>query len=240
MILNYKKLTWLAAVAIVLSLGACGNNDEAVDGRDRQPLAIGYYSNEHHEEDGGNTNWLNEDNDGPVTELMDHTIAGEGRNNGIRGINNEAAPGGEYNHTLFSRDDQNYHAHLNDNNSGARSSYYTAYNGRLAQRVGNIATTVVNVADARAVVHRERIIVGAVLEDPLRAEETKAAIVDAIEPYADGRIVSVTTNDSTYSRIRTIDNQLRDGGPRDMVDEEIDHMFKTISNERNRSVEYNQ
>ncbi|MGG0716341.1 YhcN/YlaJ family sporulation lipoprotein [Robertmurraya massiliosenegalensis] len=238
--MKYKYFAWPATVAIALGLGACGNNDEAVDGQDRQPLAVGYHSNEHHEEDGGNANLVNEDNDGPVTEILDHTIAGEGGNRRLLRINNEAAPDGEYNTTLFSRSDQNYHAHLNTNNSGARSPYYTAYNGRLAQRVAYTATTVVNVADARAVVQEDQIMVGAVLEDPQRSDETKAAIREAVEPHADGKKVTVTTNDSMYSRIRTIDNELRDGGPRDVINDDIDHIFRTISNETNRAVENNQ
>lgn len=236
-----KLLAIPASVLVALGLVACGNNDGASgDNQQKSALPMGYSSNEQHEESGGNASWLNEDNDGPFTEMMDHTLGGEGKENSLRNVDNEAAPQGEHGNTLFSRSDRNYHGHLNDINGGARSSYYTAYDGKLAKRVADTAATVVNVADARAIVHEDKVIVGAVLEDTKRQNETKSAIRNAVGPYLNGKSIVVVTDDSTYGRIRNIDNDLREGGPKDQLDKDIDNMFKTISNQRNKSIDANQ
>lgn len=227
-----KRIIVPATILMALGLTACGNNDEATNGDNTSPLPMGYYSNEHHEESGGNTDWINEDNDGPATELMDHTLGGEGEESTIRGVNNETAPDGKYRDTLFSRNDRNYHGHLNNLNGGARSAYYTNYNGELAKKIGATAASVVNVADVRALIHGEQVLVAAVLEDQGRVNETKASIEDAVSPQLKGKSLTITTDDSTYSRIRTIDNDLREGGPKDMINEEIDNIFKSINNNR--------
>lgn len=227
------------SILLALSVSACGNNEGASENGQQQSLPLGYSSNEHHEESGGNANWQNEDNDGPLTEMMDHTVGGEGKDNNMRRVNNEAAPEGEHGNTLFSRSDKNYHGHLNDIKGGARSSYYTDYNGELAKNAANAAAQVVNVADARAVVHGNKVIVGAVLEDPGRKNETKSAIRNAVGQQLKGKSIVVVTDESTYSRIRNIDNDLREGGPKDQIEKDIKNMFKTISNQKNEGIDSN-
>ncbi len=50
-------------------------DETAKDGRTDATLSIGYYSNEKHENKGGNAVLLDgADNDGPVTEIMDHSL----------------------------------------------------------------------------------------------------------------------------------------------------------------------
>lgn len=212
-------------------LTACGNNQATENNRQGNPLPMGYSSNEKHEESGGNANWLNEDNDGPITEIMDHTFGGEGQENNLRGVNNEATRGGNRRNTLFSRDDKNYHGHLNDNNGGARSSYYTAYNGVMTRQIVNATKSVENVVDARAVVHEDEIMVGAVLENRSRENETKTAITRAVKPYLNGKALTIVTDESIFSRIRTIDNTLREGGPKDQIDKDIDNIFSNTRNQ---------
>lgn len=219
------RLILPATILMTLSLTACGNIDQ---GAGNEALPIGYYSNENHEESGGHTNWLNEDNDGPLTEMMDHSLGSEGKHNHMRGLNNNAAPGGEYDDTLFSRSDRNYHRHLNGNNAGARNSYRTAYDGELAKRISNAAASVVNVADARTVIQGDRVLIGAVLEDPKREEETKESIKDVVESYLDGKDLTVVTNDSIYSEMRTIDNDLREGWQMEEINDQINGLFRTI------------
>lgn len=224
-----KRLVLPATIMMTLSLAACGANEEGNQGG--QALPIGYYSNENHEEKGGHTNWLNEDNDGPFTEIMDHTFGGEGGRNQLRGINNDAAPGGEYDYTLFSRDDRNYHGHLNENRGGARSPYFTGYDGALVKKVNEMAASVVNVADARTIIHGDRVLIGVVLEDPSRERETKAKIRDVVDTYLKGKDLTIVTNDSIYSEIKTIDNDLREGGTKDELDRYINGLFSTLSND---------
>lgn len=226
-------MTIPAAIALVFSLAACGNTNEGAneDNQGKQPLPMGYYSNEKHEESGGNANWLNEDNDGPMTEIMDHTISGEGKDPNMRGVNNQAAPDGRHGNTLFSRSDMNYHGHLNNNKGGARSSYYTAYDGELTKKINDAAGSVVNVADARTVVHKDKILIGVVLEDPQREKETIASIRDAVKTHLKGKALTIDTNESTYSRMKVIDNDLREGGPKDQLDQDIRNIFRSIRND---------
>lgn len=225
-----KQLVLSATIMMTLSLAACGTNEEGNQGG--QALPIGYYSNEDHEEKGGHTNWLNEDNDGPFTEIMDHSFGGEGERNQLRALNNDAAPGGEYNDTLFSRDDRNYHGHLNENRGGARSPYFTGYDGARVKKINEAAALVVNVADARSIIHEEHLLIGVMLEDPSREQETKAKIKDVVEPFVEGKKLTIVTNDSMYSEIKTIDNDLREGGSKDVLDRYIKGLFSTLDNVR--------
>ncbi|MDQ0156097.1 YhcN/YlaJ family sporulation lipoprotein [Robertmurraya andreesenii] len=229
-----KRIVLPAMIFLSIGLVACGNNEGANNGRKNNVVPMGYYSNENHEKSGGNANWLNQDNDGPLTEMMDHTFGGEGQNNGLRGINNQAAPQGRGNiDTLFSRSDQNYHGHLNDNNGRAKSGYYTAYDGNLAKKISHTANSVVNVGDARTVVHKDHVLIGAVLEDPRREHETKAAIRDAVDPHLKGKSLTIVTNESSYNQIRSIDNSLRSGEQWYKLDKDLGNMFRQIKNTGN-------
>lgn len=216
---------------LLVGLGACGNNEGAQGGNhEKDPLPIGYYSNENHEESGGNANWVNEDNDGPLTEIMDHTISGEGQKGNMRGVGNNAAPDGQFGDTLFSRSDMNYHGHLNNNSGGARSQYYTAYDGNLSKKVNRAAASVENVADARSIVHGDKVLIGVVLKERTREDETKSAIKNAVGKHVKGKELTIVTNESTYSRIRTFDNDLREGGSADQLKNDIDDLFRSIRN----------
>lgn len=213
-LLNKKLFTWSSLAFLMIALTACGSNQGA--NGDDSPMPIGYFSNEQHEESGGNARWLNEDNDGPVTEMMDHSLGGEGKN--------EASQEDE---TEFSRTDRNYHGHLNENNGGARSSYFTAYEGQLAKDLSERAESVVNVATARAIIHGDKVMIGAVMEDRNREEETKTAIKDAVEELLQGRKLYIDTKEGNYSRIKTLDNNLREGSPKEEIDREIKNMFQS-------------
>lgn len=217
------------ATILAVGLAGCGNNDGAAGDREaNETIPIGYYSNENHGNGGGNAR-INEENDGPLTEFMDHTFGTEGnqqkiQNGGQKGIkktNNTRAQ-------KFSRSDINYHGHLNDVNGGARSSYYTAYDGNLMKKIANEAASVENVNDARSVIHENKVILAAVLKDYHREKETVKAIRNAVEPYLDGKSLKIITREGDYSRIKTIDNTLREGGPKDQVDQDIDNLFQSM------------
>ncbi|WP_442595197.1 YhcN/YlaJ family sporulation lipoprotein [Neobacillus sp. D3-1R] len=239
--MNKRYLALPLSAVMAMGLVGCGNNDEAgVQNRNNAAQPMGYYSNENH---GGNGNArvLN-DNDGPITEMMDHTYGTEGTRN-VRqtgaGNGNPANPTVPLANTdqnfykrdnRFSRSDANYHGHLNDNTKKARSSYYTAYEGELTEKIGNVTGTVSNVEDVRSVTYGSNVLIAVDLTDYSREAQTKRDIEEAVQPYLRGRSVTVVTDEGTFSRLRQIDNDLRNGGPKDGLDTDLKNMFQTLKN----------
>lgn len=77
-----KKLLALPMAAILsMGLTGCGTNEDAgVERSNEIGQPVGYYSNEKHGSRGGNARVEDgTDNDGPLTEMMDHTLGGEGK-----------------------------------------------------------------------------------------------------------------------------------------------------------------
>jgi spore cortex protein len=242
--LSKKLLVIPLTASLAFGLTGCGTNDEAsVQNRNNnitQP--VGYYTNENQQ---GNARII-DDNDGPVTEMMENTL-GNNRSNHVqnRNQNNRLQVGNEnpYNPTrpiaqndrnFFQRDnrysngDANYHGHLNDNTDKAKSSYYTAYEGELTEKIGQVTGAVPNVEDVRSVTYGSNVLIAVDLTDFSREEETKRDIREAVQPYLRGRSVTVVTDEGTFSRIRNIDNDLRNGGPRDQIDTDLRNMFRNF------------
>ncbi|HLO11904.1 MAG TPA: YhcN/YlaJ family sporulation lipoprotein [Pseudoneobacillus sp.] len=240
--MNKKYLVLPLTAGLAFSLTGCGSNDEAgVQNRNKntaQPM--GYYSNENHK---GNATIVN-DNDGPVTEMMDHSLGNE-RNTNDNGTQGRDKNGNPVNPTRplaktdrnffqhdnrFSNGDANYHGHLNDNTKKARSSYYTAYEGDLAEKIGAVTGSVPNVEDVRSVTYGSNVLIAVDLTDYSKEESTKNDIKEAVQPYLRGRSVTVVTDEGTFSRLRHIDNDLRNGGPRDRIDTDLKNMFQNFKN----------
>jgi spore cortex protein len=252
--LNKKYLVLPLSAVMAFGLTGCGNDNEAGVQRDTdtaQPM--GYYSNENHK---GNARIVN-DNDGPVTEIMDHSLGNERNdNNQLQGRNrnegtaynrlqtsyengnpaNPTRPLASNDRNFFQRDnrfsngDANYHGHLNDNTKKAKSSYYTAYEGDLTEKIGQVTGAVPNVEDVRSVSYGSNVLIAVDLTDFSKEEKTKRAIEKAVQPYLRGRSVTVVTDEGTFSRIRNIDNDLRNGGPRDRVDTDLSKLFQNLRN----------
>ncbi len=115
-----------------IGLAGCGNDESAVQDRNTERAQpFGYYSNENHH-NGGNVQIL-DDNDGPITEMMDHTLGTEGTNDRRQILDVKDENGNPGNPTLplaendrnfferdnrFSRSDANYHGQLDGNQAG--------------------------------------------------------------------------------------------------------------------------
>jgi spore cortex protein len=241
--LNKKYLVLPLSAVMAFGLTGCGNDDDAaVQNRNNdtaQPM--GYYSNENHN---GNARVIN-DNDGPVTEWMDHSLGDEENNNNQRQVNNRTENGNPANPTRplattdrnllqrdnrFSNGDANYHGHLNDNTNKPRSSYYNAYEGELTDKIGDVTGKVPNVEDVRSVTYGSNVLIAVDLTDFSKEEATKRDIKEAVQPYLRGRSVTVVTDEGTFSRIRNIDNDLRNGGPRDQINTDLRKMFQNFKN----------
>ncbi|MED3549132.1 YhcN/YlaJ family sporulation lipoprotein [Cytobacillus praedii] len=233
-----KKLIVLPFTLIMsLGLAGCGTNDESA-GQQRykdgaQP--IGYYSNENHRNKGGNAQLLDgADNDGALTEMMDHTLGEEGKyeRNNLQNRNaNVPTPqrvsdnGEPY---LFKRDDANFHGHLGFNKR-ASNSYYEAYNGEMVERINQAAAAVDNVNDVQSVVNGNYVIIAADINDTAQKKATIAKINQAVQPYLNGKTSKVVTDESTFNRLKVIDNDLRDGGPRDQLYLDVKNLFRNMT-----------
>lgn len=236
-------------LAAVLTAGitGCGASEGASQDRHTQQVQpLGYYSNENHENNGnGNVQILDNDNDGPLTEIMDHSFGEEARDleNDRRQMlqnkdengnpPNPSKPLADYDRNFFQHDnryshgDANYHGHLDDNTSKPRSSYYNAYEGELAEKLNDVAARVPNVEDVRAVAYGSNVLIAVDLEDESKMRETKAAIRRAAQPYLGGRTITVVHDEGTFSRVRNIDNDIRDGGPREHINLDLRNLFRS-------------
>ncbi len=226
---------------MTLGLAACNTGEEKAQDRYSNTYEpLGYYSNEGH---GGDKR---DERDGPLTEMYDHSVGKEGRD--IRqkkreflqvrdedgNPQNPSSPLAKNDKSFLEQDprashgDANYHGHLDDNTRKAKRSYYTAYEGDLAEKIGDVTGNVKNVSDVRAVAYGTDVLIAVELEDHSKLEETKKRIEKAVKPYLHGRTVSVVADEGTFSRVRNIDNDLRDGGPREGINADIHDMFKSI------------
>lgn len=194
---------------------------------------MGYYSNENHSKQNGNARILDGDNDGPLTEMMDHSLGQEGNNNNFAGKinvtneNTENATNDRRDNHLFSRNDVNYHAHLGDNVRKPRSSYYQAYEGNFIERINRAAANVNNVKEVQSVTNGSNVLIAAVLSDYSRKDTTIDNIENAVRPYLNGKSSRISIDQATYNRVKSIDNELRDGGPREQINLDVQNIFRS-------------
>ncbi|MEW9107929.1 MAG: YhcN/YlaJ family sporulation lipoprotein [Cytobacillus gottheilii] len=217
--MNKKRALIPFAALVSLGLTACGTNgDTAVQDRNTEVTQpMGYYSNEHHEdEDRGNARLLtSNDNDGPIVEMMDHSLGEE------RGHQRDGT---------YSRADRNYHKHLGDPVKTPRSSYYQSYDGSAAEKISKAASNVENVKDAQALLHENDIVIAALLENQNNDAETKKSIQQAVRPLTGDRSIHIVTNESQYHRIKVLNNDLKDGGMREQIDLDVENLFRDLNN----------
>ncbi|WP_100402231.1 YhcN/YlaJ family sporulation lipoprotein [Bacillus sp. FJAT-42315] len=116
--------------------------------------------------------------------------------------------------------DINYHGNRGLKPHKVKSSYYENYPGAFAEKLSKEAMTVRGVTDARAFINGKRIEVAVHLKkEGKEAERIKKDVEKAVAPYTDGYQVRVLTTHSSYSHLRNLDNDLRDGGPIDLPNE---------------------
>ncbi|WNS74435.1 YhcN/YlaJ family sporulation lipoprotein [Bacillus sp. DTU_2020_1000418_1_SI_GHA_SEK_038] len=217
--MNKKLLSLPVAAIMSISLAGCGINDNETAVQDRnnnnvQP--IGYYSSDNQRNGGGNARILDEvDNDGPVTEMMDQTFNNRDRN--YQRLQNNG----------FSRNDANYHGHLGNNERKPRSSYYEGYDGKFINQI-NQAAHVNNVRDVESLVRGNDVLIAVNLADNDRKQETIAKIRQAVSPYLNGKTAYIATDPSTFNHIKVIDNDLRQGGPRDQINLDTQNIFNAL------------
>ena len=227
-----------------IGLTGCGNDDETAlqDKQTERTTPVGYYSNEKHESNGGNAILLDgSDNDGPAIEIMDHTWGVE-RETNKRYLrmnhrnDNQGNHNQENNATVADRQpdhlnsgtshlgqtDMNYHGHMNMANLPTRQSYYTGYEGNFSEQITQVTEKVKNVKEAQTFVEENRVTIAVLLDDKVRAEETKIRIQEAVRPLMGGREFQITTNESQFNRLEVINHTLRNGGSEEKLNKDME------------------
>lgn len=233
------------ATLFFIGLAGCGTDDEGALKNLRQEdgtLPIGYYSNENHDNNGGNVTILDgNDNDGPATEILDHSFGTERNANGrtqenrSQGVNTRAENQRQganiqsnFDRSMIGASDRNYHGHLaNGQTPAGRTSYNRENPGNLSSQITQRVEKVDNVKEAETIINGRNVVVGVLLEKNENVEQTKKNIQNAIQPGMNGRQVQVLTNESQYNRIKVMNNDLKNGGPTDDIKKEIKNIVHT-------------
>lgn len=227
-----KSQLWLPSVLFVLLVGmtgCSGNNRSSMNEHNNNHIRpMGYYSNENHPNRGAG---LLSDNDGPLVEMMDHTLGAENegtnrnKQNFLQTRDANGNPGNPTKplaseDTFFKKDnrfstgDANYHGHLSQNTGNTGFSASPEYIGKISDQIRNKAAAVKNVRDVRSVVYGSSVLIAVDLIDKSKANSTKKAIRKAVKPYANGRSITVISDEGTFSRNRNLHNDIREGGAR--------------------------
>ncbi|MFL6559243.1 MAG: YhcN/YlaJ family sporulation lipoprotein, partial [Bacillus sp. (in: firmicutes)] len=215
-----NKKQWMIPLSAALMLGLTGctsNNDGAGDKTNNALRPVGYYSNENHPTTDNN---LFRDNDGSLTEMMDHSLGDEDLvtnenkrrqlqardKNGFQ--KNPSSPLASKDRNFFQRDnrfstsDMNYHGHLSTKNGRAGVATDSDFQDNVTNKMRNKVAAVPNVQSVRSVAYGNTIIVSVNLIDNDKAAATKSAIKKAVQPYTNGRNVQVITDEGAIGRDR--------------------------------------
>lgn len=242
--LNYKKIVLPASAILTLFIAGCGDKNSAQDRYTDSAQPIGYYSNEDHQKSGGNARML-DDNDGAITEMLDHSAGQESdnvRNRELKAMQNRDENGNPVNPTkpyakkdrnFFAHDnryqnsDLNYHGHLNTTGHSAETNQY---NADLSQRIERSVDRVENVEDARAIVYGDDVLIAAKLMNANNEKETIQAIKKEANAFVSGRKIKVATDEKTYTRIATMDKDLKVKNVKTTTRDRLRKLFQETDN----------
>lgn len=232
-VFRLNKKQWMIPLSAVMMIGlaGCGNSNRTGVNDSNQNLArpMGYYSNENHPNGG---NGLIRDNDGPLTEMMDHTLGAEDHitNQQKRKLMqtrdengnppNPTKPLATTDRNFFQRDnrfstsDMNYHGHLNQQTGNPGIATNPKFQDNVSHKIRNKVAQINNVQDVRSVAYGNTVTVSVKLYDNSWATKTKKAIRKAVIPYTNGRSVTVFIDEGTLGRDRNFDNHYQKRGIR--------------------------
>ncbi|RFB17663.1 hypothetical protein DZB84_07360 [Bacillus sp. HNG] len=126
--------------------------------------------------------------------------------------------------------DRNYSSHLNDNNHKVQTYGYYNDKGNLVRKISDRAAKVKNVKDARVIVTDDNVLVAVNTNDNNNRNNVQNAVEKAVAPLAGNRNVNVVTDEGTFTRVRDIDNDIRNGNRRETIDADIKDLFNNIGN----------
>lgn len=200
-----RRMKWMKAAApftlSLMLLTGCANTDQDLNNSEND-IPLGYYSNERHEQEStGNARVLgNQDNDGPLTEAMDHTFGLEGQQNRANANN------------------------INDQTSLGNNE--ESYNTELADKINNAALKVKNVKDVRTVVYNDNVLVALEVNNRKTITTTKADVRKNIGSYIKGKETSIVTDKGIFLNIDSINKGIRKRLPEKTIDRNKRNIIK--------------
>ncbi len=126
--------------------------------------------------------------------------------------------------------DRNYHSHLNDNNHKVYTYGYYNDNGNLVRKISERADKVKNVNDVHVIVTDDNVLVAVNTNNNSNNNNVQNAVEKAVAPLAGNRNVNVVTDEGTFTRVRDIDQNIRNGNRRETIDADIKDLFDNIGN----------
>ena len=102
----------------------------------------------------------------------------------------------------------------------------------MNERITELVENVENVKEAKTVIHGNKVLVGVRLNNNDREEDTKRNIQQAVQNHLNGKRIYLLTNDSQFNRLKTIDQDLRNGGPKDDLNLDINNLIRMNNNNR--------
>ncbi len=225
--MNSKRWMIPLASLMIVGVSGCGHDNDrnagANDSNRNSVRTIGYYSNENHPD---YSNSFFRDNDGPITEMMDHTLGDEDRDINkqrrdmlqTRDENghpvNPTKPLASRDRNFFQRDnrfstsDMNYHGHLNRNIGNTGVAVDHEFQEDVTNAIRNKVANVDNVRSVRSVAYGNSVWISVKLMDDTRAADTKRAIKKAVSPDVKGKTIEVITDEGALGRERNIHNDI--------------------------------
>ncbi|MEH7384126.1 YhcN/YlaJ family sporulation lipoprotein, partial [Bacillus sp. JJ1521] len=126
--------------------------------------------------------------------------------------------------------DRNYSSHLNDNNHRVHTYGYYNDNGNLVRKISERANKVKNVNDVHVIVTDDNVLVAINTNNNSNNNNVQNAVEKAVAPLAGNRNVNVVTDEGTFTRVRDIDNDIRNGNRRETIDADIKDLFDNLGN----------
>ncbi|WLD92225.1 YhcN/YlaJ family sporulation lipoprotein [Alkalihalobacillus sp. AL-G] len=124
----------------------------------------------------------------------------------------------------------------NDGN-GAQINYADGYEGDLAQRISRKVNKMDNVEDARVIINNDAVIVGIDTSDQ-NDRNVKEQVRKEVQEITN-KNVRVTTDEEMFTRIRNVDDDLRNGNGFDEVRSDFTGIMNDLGDAAQRPFENN-
>jgi YhcN/YlaJ family sporulation lipoprotein len=113
------------------------------------------------------------------------------------------------------------------NTKDHNATYHEDYNGALADRIANKVNKIKGVDDAHVILEDNTVIVGVDTSDQ-RREQLINKVSDTVKKIAPDHDVKVTTDKRMNARIKSVENDLRDGRAYSEVDTDVRGIMNDI------------